>query len=168
VARKRKSIKGWHVVCTHQFREFEARREMSKAGFEVEMPMMRLPRNRDGVRRVVPLFEGYAFVRETEGWWQLRGISGVSHVLLSCEKPAVLADEALQFFLTVSVDEHGYYEDPVMRLFKVGEAVSPASGRFAGIKGKLMALDSSGRAEILFSMLGREVRTQEYRVQELA
>jgi transcription antitermination factor NusG len=155
------------VVCTHQFGEFDARRELSKQSFEVEMPMMRLPRNRMGVRRVVPLFEGYVFTRESDRWHAIRGTRGVSHVLMVSERPAVLADDELQFFLQ-SVDELGYYVDPVMKMFACGGIAVPRSGRFAGLEGTITALDTEGRAEILFKMLGREVRTKEYRVQELA
>jgi hypothetical protein len=87
---------------------------------------------------------------------------------MSCDKPAVLADEELQFFLSVSVDAMGYFVDPVMRMFKVGDTAVPRSGRFAGIAGKLTALNAHGRTEVLFKMLGREIRTEEYRVSELA
>jgi transcriptional antiterminator RfaH len=170
VARKRKSIvkAGWLVASTHQDGEFEARRELAKQGYEVEMPMMKTPRNRLGVSRAVPLFEGYVFVRETERWWSIRGTRGVAHLLMSCERPAVLADDELQFFLSVSVDDFGYYVDPVMKMFKRGDAAIPRSGRFAGLEGKLTELDRDGRTEMLFSLLGREVRTTEYRVSELA
>lgn len=157
------------MVVTHQSGEFEARRELHNQGFEVELPMFRPARVGAGEpRRPRPLFEGYVFVRVTERWWSIRGTRGVSHLLMSCERPAVLADDELQFFLSISVDNHGYYVDPVMRAFKPGQHVSPASGRFAGIEGLLCELGTDGRTEILFRMLGREVRTREYRVTELA
>lgn len=170
MARKRKSVvnPGWHVVSTWEQREFEAVAELTKAGFEAETPVMRLERNRMGVRRTVPLFEGYVFCRVSEHYWRIRTCPGVAHVLMTCERPAVLADDVLQFFLNVSVDEQGYYVDPVMKMFKPGDICIPRSGRFAGLEGKLTELEASGRTEVLFSMLGREVRTREYRVSELA
>jgi len=174
MARKRKSstsiaVKGWHVVVTGEQCEFEAKRELSKAGFEVEMPMIRAAHfNYRGVRKVTPLFEGYVFVRESSEYWRIRGTRGVSHVLVICERPAVLADDELQFFLTVSVDDCGYYVDPVQKLFARGDIAVPRSGRFAGLTGKLERLNKDGRTKMLFNMLGRTVSTEEYRVTELA
>jgi transcription antitermination factor NusG len=170
VARKRKTVAapGWHVVSTWDGAEFEAVSELSKAGFEADTPVFRLEPNRLGVRRTCPLFEGYVFCRVSDSSWRIRTLPGISHVLMSCERPAVLADDVLQFFMNVSVDEKGYYVDPVMRMFKLGDICIPRSGRFGGLEGKLTELQSCGRTEILFSMLGREVRTTEYRVSELA
>jgi transcription antitermination factor NusG len=170
VARKRKSSKslGWHVVSTWDEREFEVISELTKAGFEAETPVYRLEPNRMGVRRTLPLFEGYVFARESVHYWRIRAIPGINNVLMSCERPAVLADDVLQFFLNVSVDEKGYYVDPVMRVHRIGEVCIPRSGRFAGLQGRLTELDATGRTEMLFSLLGREVRTREYRVAELA
>ena len=173
MARKRKStsaaVKGWHVVVTGDNCEFEAKRELSKAGFEVEMPMIRAREfNRLGVRKVSPLFEGYVFIRESDQYWRVRGTRGVSHVLVICERPAVLADDELQFFLTMSVDDNGYYIDPVQKLFTSGDYAVPRSGRFAGCVGKITTLNRDGGLKMLFSMLGRKVSTEEYRVTELA
>lgn len=169
MARKRKArTPGWHIVSTWDDAEFEAVAKLSKLGFEAETPVFRMERNRLGVRRTRPLFEGYVFARESNEFWKIRTIPVVTGVLMNCERPAVLADDVLQFFLNVSVDEHGYYVDPVSKLVKVGDICIPRSGRFAGLEGKLTSLDSAGRTEMLFSMLGREVRTKEYRVSELA
>jgi transcription antitermination factor NusG len=156
------------VVQTHQYSEFDARRELSRQGYQVEMPMMRLPLNRQNVRRVVPLFEGYVFVKETDRWWSIRGTRGCAQLLMTCERPSLIADDDLQFFLSGSVDHLGYYVDPVMKRFVIGEEASPRSGRFAGLFGKLTDMDADGRCELMFSMMGREVRTREYQVTELA
>jgi len=157
------------VASTHFEAEFEAKRELVKQGYDAQFPMMRdALRNRLGVRKITPLFEGYVFVRADGAYWSIRGTHGVSQLLMICERPAILADDELQFFLSVSVDDLGYYVDPVMKMHKVGETAFPRSGRFAGIGGRLTELSSNGRTEMLFSMLGREVRTREYRVSELA
>lgn len=155
------------VVQTHQFMELEARTHLCRQGYEVAMPMMRLPRNRLGLRRVVPLFEGYAFVRETSAWWAIRGTSGVSHVIMNCDRPSLIADDEIRFFTDVSVDELGYYADPVMSLHRVGDNVVPRSGRMRGVEVRLSELSADGRCEYLFSMMGREVRVKG-RVAELA
>lgn len=172
MARRRKSKHpGWLVVATHYAGEFEARRELYNQGFEVELPLYRAPSRRssdEGRGRPMPLFEGYVFVKQSDAWWRIRGTRGVSHLLMTCERPALLADDDLQFFVSISVDKNGYYVDPVMRMFQPGQTVSPVHGRFAGIAGQLCSLGNDGRTEILFRMMGREVRTREYRVSELA
>lgn len=171
VARKRKvaANPGWHVVSCWDEREFEAISELTKAGFEADTPVFRRDRNRLGVRKTVPLFEGYVFARECgENFWRIRKCPGIANVLMNCGRPAVLADDALQFFLNVSVDSQGYYVDPVMKMHRIGDLAVPRSGRFAGLEGKLTDLEASGRTEMLFSMLGREVRTREYQVSQLA
>lgn len=160
VARRKQKPAGWMVVQTHQFSEFDARRALSHQGFEVAMPMMRLPRNRLGVAKTVPLFEGYVFVRKCEDWWSIRGTRGVSHVLMSCDHPSLIADDEMRFFTDVSVDLHGYYTDSVMPILRVGELVVPRSGRLAGIQVRLTELSRDGRCEYLFSMMGREVRAK--------
>lgn len=173
LARKRKSAvvapTGWLIVVVNDKCEFEAKRELHKQGYECEFPMLHAAkRNYHGRLPVLPLFEGYVFVRETARWWAIKGTRGVSHLLMSSERPAVLADDELAFFLSVSVDANGYYTDPVQKLFKEGGICIPRSGRFAGIAGKLSRMNKDGRTEILFEMLGRSVRTTEYRVTELA
>jgi transcription antitermination factor NusG len=170
MARRKRKVapKSWYVVQTHQYGEFDARRELARQAYEVAMPLMRLPRNRNGVARVVPLFEGYVFVRECADWWAIRGTRGVSHVLMNCDRPSLIADDEMQFFTDVSVDDLGYYVDPVMKLHSVGDSVSPAHGRFAGLTGKLTEMSADGRCELMFSMMNREVRTREYRVLDLA
>jgi len=152
------------VVATHQCAEFEAKRELVKQDFEAEFPMIRTHSwsnvNRRVLQRVSPLFEGYVFVRECDRWWSIKSTRGVSHLLMTCERPAVLADDELQFFLSGAVDADGYYVDPVMRLFRVGQLATPRSGRFAGLNGKLTELDATGRCELLYSILGKELRVQ--------
>ena len=163
VARKRKSskvVKGWHVVSTHQYAEADAKRELVKQGYSCDYPMMRLPLNTRGERRVVPLFEGYVFVRESDRWWSIRGTRGVSHLLMNCERPAVLADDELQFFLSGCVDSDGYFTDPVMPVFRVGDEAVPrfGAGGFDRQYGEITRLDRDGHCELLYRLLGRDVR----------
>ena len=160
MARKRKSSKtvapGWHVAMTHQYAEAEAKRELIKQDYHCEYPMMLTGAN----RRPVPLFEGYVFIRESSRWWSIRGTRGVSHLLMNCERPAVLADDELQFFLSGCVDEYGYFTDPVMPVFRVGDEAFPrfGAGGFDRQYGEITKLDRDGRCELLYRLLGRDVR----------
>lgn len=147
-------------MSTHQYAEAEAARELVKQGHSCQYPMMRLAHNSRGVRRVVPLFEGYVFIRETDRWWSIRGTRGVSHLLMNCERPAILADDELQFFLSGCVDDDGYYVDPVMPVFRVGDEAVPrfGAGGFDRQYGEITKLDRDGRCELLYRLLGRDVR----------
>ena len=166
--RKKRIAKGsWMVVQTHQYSEMDARRELSRQGYEVALPMMRLPANRVGVSKIVALFEGYVFVREEEQWHSIRGTRGVSHVLVNDGHPSLIADDELSFFTDMSVDELGYYVDPVVSVRRVGDTVAPRSGRAKGFTVKLTELSADGRCEYMFSMMGREVRVSG-QVSELA
>lgn len=161
VARRKRKSPGWIVVQTHFGCEFEARRDLTALGHEVALPMFRAPsrlKSYEGRGRPSPLFEGYVFVKMSERWHSAQWARGVSHVLMNCMRPSLIADDEMRFFTDVSVDRHGYYVDPMMKRFAVGDIVTPARGRLAGIPVKLEALDAEGRCRFLFSMLGREVR----------
>lgn len=164
---RHRKVLGWHVVETHQHWELDAKRELLNQGFEAALPMMQGEFNSRGVRRPVVLFEGYVFVRETSRWWSIRGTRGVAQLLMGTEGPAVLADDELQFFLSGSVDELGYYVDPVMKRYAIGDEVTPKAGPWSGKLGLLTKLDGAGRCELLYSLLGRPV-TVTSQVRELA
>ena len=170
MARNRRKIikqRGWLVVETHQRCERWARDELAKQEYETALPMYLAEPNERGVRKPLVLFEGYVFVRESDRWWSIRGTRGVAQLLMGTEGPAVMADDELQFFLSGSVDEDGYYVDPVMKRFAIGASVTPKSGPWAGQLGLLTKLDSAGRVELLYSLLGRPV-TVKTQVRELA
>jgi transcription antitermination factor NusG len=158
------------VVQTHHECEFLARRDLSAMGHLVALPMFRAPtklKSYDGRGKPTPLFEGYVFVKMTDRWHSAQHARGVSHVLMNCMRPSLIADDVVQFFTDVSVDRNGYYIDPVMKRYVVGEIVTPARGRLAGIPVTLASLDADGRCSFLFSMMGREVRAKG-QVDELA
>jgi transcription antitermination factor NusG len=157
-------------VQTHFEREFEARRDLVAMGHEVSLPMFRAPsrlKSYEGRGKPTPLFEGYVFVKMSDTWHSAQHARGVSHVLMNCMRPSLIADDEMQFFTDVSVDRHGYYIDPVMKRHAVGDIVTPVRGRLAGIQVKLASLDADGRCSFLFSMMGREVRAKG-QVSELA
>jgi transcription antitermination factor NusG len=137
--------------------ELDARRSLRAADFQAEYPLTRLPRTSSGERRVIPLFPGYVFVRESESWRSIPAVRGIVRLIMNNGCPSLVRDVDVQFFMTGSVDELGYYVDPVMRLFRCGDPVRPRSGRFAGILGEFTRMMDSARCEVQFSMLGRVV-----------
>jgi transcription antitermination factor NusG len=152
--------KFWYVASTHYQQEGTAKRELSQQGYEADYPMMRFPRNREGIRRVGPLFEGYVFIRACPQWRSVNGTRGVQKLLLNGDTPSRILDEDLQFFLTGSVDDKGYYANPSVRIFRAGDSVSPRSGRFAGLTGEFMKMTKDAKAEILYWMFGRAITAQ--------
>lgn len=163
MARRKRKSQGWIVVQTHYECEFLARKDLSLIGHEVALPLYRAPtrlKSYDGRGKPTPLFEGYVFVKMTSEWHSAQHARGVSHVLMNCMRPSLIADDVVQFFTDVSVDRNGYYVDPSMTRFAVGDIVTPVRGRLAGIPVMLESLDADGRCRFLFSMMGREVHAK--------
>jgi transcription antitermination factor NusG len=161
VARNRsRKVPGWFVARTRVRHELEAKKELRKQGYDATYPLMRMPLTPDGVRKVVPVFDGYVFVRQCLTWWSIRGTRGIVQLMMNCERPAVLADDTLQIFLSGSVDNLGYYIDPLIKLFHVGEYAAPRFGTMAGSRGLISQLSGDGRCELLYMLMGREVRVQ--------
>lgn len=170
----------WFVICSHFGEEHTASRNLSAQGHEVYLPLMRLPRNiRTGVRRAVPLFEGYLFIRETPTWKNANGTRGVQRVITySCGKrgddvlPSRVLDRDISAIRRCE-DELGYlpaeptdWVSSEARL-RVGDIVSPRSGPWTGQLGRILELSAAQRCVVLFEMLGRGVRVTT-RTSELA
>lgn len=157
MARRKRKSRDWFVAQTYDYAELETRKNLHAVGYEAEYPLTRLSRNLDGVRRVVSLFPSYVFVRESESWQGICSVRGVARLLMNEGCPSRVLDVDVQFFLSGSVDEFGYYVDPSVRVFRPGDAVSPKSGRFAGISGEFARRLGNARAEIEYVMFGRKV-----------
>lgn len=158
--RKTKS-KDWFVVRSRWGDEFTAQRHLSRQGHEVYLPLMRLPRNRLGVRRVCPLFEGYLFIRQTPQWRHVFSTRGVFDVMRTAETPLRAKDHEIQRIRALE-DELGYCstspEDWARRGRKPGDHASPRSGPWTGQLGRILEMDGRDRCVLLFSLLGRDVR----------
>lgn len=141
--------------------ESEVRRNLQSLGFECEYPITRLPRNNRGERRVVPLFPGYVFVRESDEWKSVQSVRGCCSVLANDGCPSLISDVDVQFFLTGSVDSLGYYVDPSCRVLRQGDHVTfgPGIRSLAGLGGEFVRMVDDARCEIAFWLLGRRVRS---------
>lgn len=157
MARRRKKSRDWFVAQTWDSAELEARRNLRKLGFEAEYPLYRMDRNLRGERRVSPLFPGYVFVRNCEAWSGIREARGVAGLVMNDGRPSRILDVDIQFFLTESVDECGYYVDPSVRVFRPGDIARPGSGRFAGIGGEFSRMVANARCELNYWIMGQKL-----------
>lgn len=170
------------MVRSHFGEEHTASRNLSAQGHEVYLPLTRLPRNiRTGVRRIVPLFEGYLFVRETPEWKSMNGTRGVQRVLTYSRGERGDTDNIFPSrVLDRDISDIRRYEDDLGYLpadpadwvsrdarLRAGDIVSPRSGPWTGQLGRILEMSTTQRCVVLFEMLGRGVRVT-MRTSELA
>lgn len=161
----------WIVAETRWGDEFVALRNLSHQEFDAYLPLMRLPANKCGVRRPVPLFEGYIFVRETSRWKSICGTRGVKTALVTDRGTPMYARACEIAHIRSLEDEIGYCSvspaDWARRGRKPGDLASPRSGPWSGQAGRIVEMSGRDRCVLLMSLLGRDVRVN-MRTSELA
>ncbi|MGB8183002.1 MAG: transcription termination/antitermination NusG family protein [Stellaceae bacterium] len=152
----------WAVVQVQPRAEDKARQHLANQGF---MPY--LPRYRRRVRHarrieivLRPLFPGYVFVQldpTKSRWRSINGTVGVRRVLTDGEVPRRVPERIVR---EIMAREDG---DGVVALlppsFARGQAVRIIDGPFADCDGLFQEMRDDERVVLLFTLLGREVRT---------
>lgn len=151
----------WMVAQTQQNAEHEARRNLVAQDLVVYLPLFRLPRNTRGVRRPVPLFPGYIFIAWHDRWRSVNGTRGVVRLLATGDAPSHVHDEYVTA-LRAREDALGYvtFEDEAprsVRELRPGDAVY---SELTGLTGEFLSRSGRDRCVVLFSLLGRTVRTR--------
>lgn len=143
------------MVATRQAKERLACTQMNNQGISAFLPLIKrtavLGARRSIVRK--PLFPGYIFVEYVESasrWRSINSTLGVKYILMQNEKPSVLPEGFVEFLLD-NRSEDGVIEQH--RFLKAGDQAAIAMGPFANKVGKLLDVDSKGRAAILLSLL---------------
>lgn len=154
--RKRKSL-DWFVATCFEGSERIGAKNLRECGFEAEYPLHRLPMNRLGERRAVPLFPGYIFVRSSEFWKDICSTRGIAGLIMNDGCPSRVLDVDVQFFMNGSVDSSGYFVDPRILAIKPGSIVYPRSGPFARIPGEVSRILNNSRCEVIHWMLGNRL-----------
>jgi transcriptional antiterminator RfaH len=151
----------WFVVRTQPHAEEKAVRHLTNQGFSTYLPRYR--RRVRHARRVVdalrPLFPGYLFVRLDRSemrWRSINGTIGVLYVLTDGDLPRCVPDRI--------VDEIRGREDDsgavkLLSRLKRGQPVRLVQGPLADVDGLFEEIRDDQRVVLLFSLLGREVRT---------
>ena len=148
----------WYVVRTEPRAEYLADAELTRDGFEVLLPRLKLAYPRFG-HTDMPLFPGYLFIRcspETSGWPVFRpghrvlGWVGFGGVVPSMSDEAV--DELLRRIEEVN-NKGGFW-----RQFEPGERVEIVSKSLQGLAEVVQTGKSPrGRVKVLLNFMGRMV-----------
>jgi transcriptional antiterminator RfaH len=151
----------WFVAQTQPHAEEKAARHLGNQQFRAYLPRYR--RRVRHARRVVdvlrPLFPGYIFVqldRAEMRWHSINGTIGVRYVLTDGDMPRCVPDRVIDEIRSRE-DESGTVK--LMAQFKRGETVRLAHGPLADIDCLFQETRDDQRVVLLFSILGREVRT---------
>jgi transcriptional antiterminator RfaH len=153
----------WYLVYTKPRGEQTALENLSRQGYSVYLPRVRIRRRRGSryVFRVEPLFPRYLFIHLNPGkddWGPIRSTLGVSSLVRFGGIPAAVPEGFVRM-LQEREDEHGLQilpsNEPV-----VGEAVRIVDGVMRGYEGVLVARSGKERAVVLLELANKYVRVQ--------
>ena len=147
----------WSVAQTQVMRETTAITNLEREGFTVYAPKIKQVDR--GRLRIVPLFQGYVFVRIGEFWSPVVKTVGIVRLLRQGEVPAKLEDE---FVIALQRRERdGFVRLPKTppRLNK-GDTVRVMRGTFAGHLAVYDGMTAKERELVLLEFLGRKVRLE--------
>lgn len=139
----------WSVAVTAPNSEQRAIRNLQRQKFECYFPRC------EERGRLMPLFPRYIFIAIKEQWHSILGTIGISSLLLSNGKPALLGDEVISD-IRAREDANGIVK--LSEHFVVGQRLNVTEGLFAGCNGIYLSMPSSDRVVVLLSLLGRKVR----------
>jgi len=143
----------WGVVTTHPQAEAKAALNLKRQGFETYAPRYLDTSIRHGCRieRIRFLFPRYLFVRIIDRWWSILGTFGVSQLLRTADKPAVLSDGWIETMRARETE--GVVILPKER-YRRGERVQITSGALQGLFGLYQGMTSQQREVVLLDALG--------------
>ena len=154
-------MKQWFVVHTQPSKETVAQQNLSEQGFEAYLP--RFKKTRRHARKVeeilTPLFPRYLFVGidlDVDQWRSIQGTRGVSYLLISDNKPAVVSSEIIESLKDQENDD-GLVALDSSTLFGKGDKIRVLDGPFKDYVGVFEKMDDRQRVQLLLSCLGREV-----------
>lgn len=144
----------WYVVATRPNQESIARDHLTRQGYRVLMPEIRMKKRRQSrwVAVVEPLFPGYLFLQIAFGQDNtapIRSTRGCRDLVRFGEHHPPIPEEVLEALMgqAASVTEGG-------PLFAIGETVRLESGPFAGLTAVFDMPKGNDRAQVLIEMLG--------------
>lgn len=153
-------MKQWFVVHTQPSKEIVAQQHLIEQGFEAYLP--RFKKTRRHARKVdeilAPLFPRYLFVGidlEVDGWRSIQGTRGVSYLLVTDNRPAVVPTAIVQD-LKKQENAEGLLPVESANLFAKGDRVRVLEGAFEGQTATIDRLDDRERVQLLLSFFGRE------------
>ncbi len=152
----------WHVASTQPHREQMAVEHLDRQGFTTACPWLwkNVKQGRKTVRRRAAAFPGYVFVAVDPGstrWRAINGTRGVRSLITDGEGPVPVRLQIIET-LFASMDSDGFIQ--FARGMRAGDPARLVAGPFADKLGVIESLDASGRARLLMTLMGREMRVQ--------
>lgn len=152
----------WCVVQVQPRAEDKARQHLANQGFKPYVPRYR--RRVRHARRIEtvlrPLFPGYVFVQldpAKSRWRSINGTVGVHRVLTDGEVPRRVPERIVREIMARE-DETGAVT-LLPPAFTRGQPLHIVEGPFADCDGLFQEMRDDQRVVLLFTLLGREVRT---------
>jgi transcriptional antiterminator RfaH len=146
----------WLVAQTAPSSERIAQDYATRGGATCYLPAIKRVRVVAG-RRVVrreTLFPGYLLAAMSEEWRSLARVRGVTRLLMANERPALVADEAIDE-LRAMHDEDGFVRLPLAPdRFTCGDKVRAINGVFREFEGIYQGMGAHSRCQVLLDMLG--------------
>jgi transcriptional antiterminator RfaH len=146
----------WLVAQTAPSSERIALDYATRSGATCYLPIMKkvcVVAGRRVVRRET-LFPGYLLAAMSEDWRSLARVRGVTRLLMANERPALVADEAIDE-LRAMHDEDGFVKLPSRPdRFASGDKVRAINGVFRDFEGIYQGTGAHARCQVLINMLG--------------
>lgn len=154
-------MKQWFVVHTQPAKETIAQHHLSEQGFEAYLPQFKKTRRhaRKTDEVLAPLFPRYLFVGldlEVDQWRSVQGTRGVSYILVTDGRPAVVPLGIVEGLKDQETAE-GLILINSMALFVKGDKVRVLDGAFKEYVAVFDKMDDKQRVQLLVNCLGREM-----------
>ena len=152
----------WAVVYTHPRQEKRAMENLTRQGFHVWTPKIRVTKRRLNRFHDVEeaLFPSYVFVQLATGqvWASINNTYGVKYLLTDGLLPQFLPDEFvadLHEHIKASEQNSGVLHQFTVGQFTIGDEVKITHGPFSGLVSKISDLLPGERVKLLFDILGK-------------
>jgi transcriptional antiterminator RfaH len=157
------SKKFWYLVCSKPRQERLAQENLERQGYKTYLPLVRQTRRRAHrrVTAIEPLFSRYLFIHldtEKDNWSPIRSTVGVSTLVRFGTQPTRVPDSLINE-LQAHESPDGIHDLP-SRNFRKGQKVRIEEGPFAGYEAIWLAGNGKERAQILLTLMGREIKTE--------
>jgi transcription antitermination factor NusG len=141
---------------TQPKREFCAAANLELADFDCYLPITQV--TQCSVKRLIPLFSGYLFVKLCDKYPKLRGIDGISGLITQDNEPIVIRSPViaeLRSRETAGIIPTEHAPNATPRGFAPGDAVRLIDGAQAGLFGTVERLLGRHRARVQVALFGR-------------
>ena len=146
----------WLCAVTQPKREFCAAAHLELADFDCYLPITQVTQL--GIKRLIPLFSGYLFVKLCDKYPKLRGVDGISGIIAQDNEPIVIRSPViaeLRARETAGIIPTERTPINAVKGFFPGEAVRLTGGAQGGLFGTFERMLGRHRASVQVARFGR-------------